>query len=491
MNSDFSHKNILQKVVKGSIWTFALRIFDRFLIFISTIILARLLAPKDFGLFGIALVAIMTLKTFSKTGFQSALIQKKEDITDYFNTAWTAGALRGLTLAFILFSTAPYISVFFNEPGATPILQVLALSLLVQGIINPRIAYFQRELNFRKWFIYEISGTLFDVGAAVTLALLFRNVWALVFGLLARHLIQLILSFLMTSQRVEPKLELNKFKELFSFGKYIFLSSIFNFLLIQGSQTFVGKILGTVTLGFYVLAFRITDLPTREVIGIVSRTTFPAYSRLQDQLPKIQKGYLKIFQTVSFILVPLSVGLAVLAKDFTQLFLGEKWISIVSALQVLAIAGGLRAIHTTSHPLFQGIGKPGIETKLRFTQILFLGMIIYPFSQQWNLLGTCLALLLSELLIVPFYIYQIIKIIKLSFWKLLKMAIFPILAALVMLGAVLLLKAGLGRVTTLEFFILVFTGISTYFCLIYIFDYFFKYGIIRTVNKYFIKRMRT
>ena len=492
MNSDSSCRNISRKVVKGGAWMLTLRIIDRLFNFVRIIVLARLLVPEDFGIFAIALVAIAALKTFSKTGLQGALVQRKEDISDYIGTAWAVQAVRGVFLAAILFVAAPHISSFFDEPGATPILQVLALSLLFHGGTNPGIAYFQRDLNFQRVFVYEMGGTIFDIVVAVTAAFIFRNVWALVYGLLARHLGQLILSFFMAPQIIKPRFELDKFKKLFVFGKYIFLSSILNFLLIQGTQAFVGKILGAATLGLYLLAFRISDLPTRETISVVSRTTFPAYSRLQDQVFKLREGYSKILQIASFILIPVAVGLFILSREFTQLFLGEKWIAIVPALRVLVIWGGLRAIHVTSYSLFKGIGKPGIETKIRFAQILLLGAVIYPFSRHWNLLGTTMAVLLSELFSCPLYMYQIVKITGLSLRELARVTLFPAVAAVFMAGTILLLRSfGSGYVDSSKFLILVFTGILTYFGLTYLFDYFFNYGIVKTIDKYLIRRIKT
>jgi len=116
---------LAQWVVRGGFWVFALRITSRGLTLIRTIVLARVLAPSDFGLMGIALLAMSALETFTQTGFQAALIQKKGDIRDYLDTAWTISALRGLALFAVLYLAAPYIALFFNTPAATPIMRVI------------------------------------------------------------------------------------------------------------------------------------------------------------------------------------------------------------------------------------------------------------------------------------------------------------------------------------------------------------------------------
>ena len=120
-----------RRVVKGGIWVFSLRITNRGLGFIRTIILARLLAPHDFGLLGIAMLAIATLETFSQTGFGAALIQKKDNVESYLDTAWTVSAIRGIILFLILSFSAPIIAKFFDSPQASLVIRAKAIYRLI------------------------------------------------------------------------------------------------------------------------------------------------------------------------------------------------------------------------------------------------------------------------------------------------------------------------------------------------------------------------
>ena len=143
-----------KRVVHAGFWAFALHVSDRSFGLGRTIVLARLLSPDDFGLFGIATLAMLALETFSRTGFHPALIQKIGDIKPYLDTVWTVHAIRGLILALILFGVAPYVAAFFGEPAAVPIVQVIGLSLIFQGLTNLGTVYFQKELVFHKQFVY-------------------------------------------------------------------------------------------------------------------------------------------------------------------------------------------------------------------------------------------------------------------------------------------------------------------------------------------------
>jgi len=202
-----------QKVVKGGFWVFFLRIVNRGFSLIRLIILARILSPSDFGLMGIALLTMSTLETFSQTGFQQALIQKKEDIKSYLNSAWTVLILRGFILFTILYFIAPYAATFFNSPEAKTIIQVIGFAILLRAFTNIGVIYFQKELEFRKQFIYQFSGTLADFIVAISAVLILKNVWALVFGLLAGNIARCFVSYLIHPYRPHLSKDLGRAKE--------------------------------------------------------------------------------------------------------------------------------------------------------------------------------------------------------------------------------------------------------------------------------------
>src|SRR3989338_10815509 len=128
--------SIAKKTVQGTFWLFSFRVVDHSFRLVRTVILARLLAPNDFGLFGITIMAVSLLETFSQNGFQQALTQKKEDIRPYLDSAWVVQIVRGLLLALLLFLLAPFIAVFFTAPGAEQILRVVAVAVALQGFYN-------------------------------------------------------------------------------------------------------------------------------------------------------------------------------------------------------------------------------------------------------------------------------------------------------------------------------------------------------------------
>ena len=152
--SKFSHR-----VVTAGVWSLSIRVADRLINLARVIILARILAPNDFGLLGIALLSLSFVTAFSRTGFGYALIQKKEDITSYLDTAWTVSIIRGSIIAAVLYLSAGYVATFFDTMEAKSVIQVIASVMLIRGFINQGVIYFDKDLEFHKQFIYDIGRT--------------------------------------------------------------------------------------------------------------------------------------------------------------------------------------------------------------------------------------------------------------------------------------------------------------------------------------------
>jgi lipopolysaccharide exporter len=479
-------ESLSKKVVKGGVWVFSLRILNRGLGFIRTIILARLLAPEDFGLMGIAMLSISTLETFSQTGFQAALIQKNENIESYLDTAWTVSAIRGLILFLILFFTAPLIAEFFNSPQATLIIRVIAVSTLFSGLSNIGMILFQKELEFNKLFFYELSATVVDLGVAVTLAFLLRNVWALVWGGLAANFVRLFMSYIIQQYRPRIGLDKEKFHELLSFGKWVLGSSILVFLITQGDDILVGKMLGITALGLYQMAYHISNLPATEITHVISRLTFPAYSKLQDDLPKLKEAYLKVLQVTAFISIPLAGGIFILAPEFTRIFLGNKWTAMVPPMQVLVMSGLVRSIQATTGPVFLAVNRPNIEPKWQVIRLIVLVVLIYPFTIYWGIFGASVAVFLSTFISTLGFSFMVLNITECGISSFFKMIAYPFINALIMVLILLIFKNNISVIEICHFMLLIGVGILMYLCMSYLADKVFNYNILRVIKDCFV-----
>ena len=388
-------KGLSEKVVKGSFWVFLSRIISQVFTIARLIILARILAPPDFGLMGIALLVMLTLETFFQTGFQQALVQKEKNVEKYLNTVWTVLILRGLILFVILYFIAPYAAIFFAQPTAKTIVQVIGLSILLKAFTNIGTVFFQKELEFKKQFIYEVSGTLTDFLVAISSVLILKNVWALAFGFLAGNLVTCIVSYIIHPYRPVPDLDLKKIAELFSYGRWILGSSVLIFVGAYIDDIFVGKLLGATALGFYQMAYRISNIPASEITYVTGKVAFPAYSKIQCEQSRLQQGYFQIMRLTAALSIPIAAATVLLAEDFTIIFLGEKWLPMVPAMQLLAIAGLIKSIISTGSPLFAGSGHPNFEFYTQLTRAFVMMISIYPITVNVGISGAAVCVILS------------------------------------------------------------------------------------------------
>jgi len=475
--------DLSQKVTKGTLWVTVSAICSRGLGLISSIILARLLLPSDFGLLAIATAIVSMMQGLTTTGFGSALIQKQEKSEDFLNTAWTFELAKYFILFLILFFLAPLFALFFKEPAAIAVLRVISFSLIFQGLRNIGIIYFRKKLDFKKQFIFSIVPQIIYIIVVIPLAFILRNVWALVWANVVRGLVVCVISYIMHPYRPHLDFNINKAKELFNFGKWILGSSIILIIRTQGITMFVGKFLGIPILGFYNRAGAFSTTLFQQLTQIIWQVGYPAYSQLQKVTVRLKRAYLLTLKLLTFSGLPMAGGLLILSWDFTHLFLTDKWIAIVPIIQVLCLSAMIGFITTPAGIMFQAVGKPSIGTKIEAAGVMILAITIYPLSLKWGITGTALSFLLSTLIILPVHCYMAIKILKCTVAEFIR----PILLAMINTGIMMIVvfivkdyifvRVGFGR-----FFSLVFIGATIYFVVAYFFDRYFDYGIYKLIK---------
>ncbi len=432
--------SISQKTVRSGFWSFVSRASTRGFSFLQIIIVARLLAPDDFGLLGISLLSIEILNVFTKTGFRQSIIQKKEEVKNHLDSAWTVLVLRSWGMYAALFLASPFIATFFNEPRVVDILRVFGLILVFRGMKNIGVVYFRKELQFQKKFVLDLSKSLPSFIITVSLAFLLQNVWALILGMTIGTFISMIVSYIIHPYRPKPELNIEKISDMFGFGKWIMFSSIITFFLTQGDDIFVGKILGVTALGFYQLAYQISNTPATEISHTITKVLFPAYSKIQDNMEKLRVSFRKVFFVISFLTFSLSFGIIAIAPEFTVLILGEKWEPIILPMQILSLWGLVRALGSTAGPIFRAIGKPHISTKIHVFELILIAALIYPFSLWRGIVGISTALVISIVLANVLTGYYITEVTAVKKSNLVKWVMIPLLISLAMLGSVMSLK---------------------------------------------------
>lgn len=476
-------EGFVERTVKGGLWMTATNVADRALQIVLLIVLARLLDPADFGLMGIALLTLSAMKRFSRVGFQEALIQRIEaDIDDYLNTAWTVEVGRGLGLAAITFLAAPLVASFFSEPRAQPVLRVVALSPLLMGLRNPAVVYFKKNLDFHKEFAYVMSGSVANFGVAVALGLVFQNVWALVLGYVSADATRLLVSYVMDGFRPIPEFNRQYLGELFAYGKWITGTEGLQFLISEGDDAVVGFVLGAASLGLYQVAYRIAKAPATEVAIVVSSVTFPAYSKLQDDVDALREVFFKTVQVTTFVSFPISVGIVVASPVFVRGFLGVEWLPIIPIMQLIGVYGLLISLGATFGPVWKALGRPDYITKLSAVRVVLMAILILPATRMYGIIGAAGVVVgVYVFPMMPIDIYLVVRSVETNFTRFLREVSYPLVASVAMGGTVYWVdRVGVIDAPILEFLLLSSTGVVSYVIAVGVLETQFGWGLERS-----------
>ncbi|CAN5164801.1 lipopolysaccharide biosynthesis protein [soil metagenome] len=404
------------RALRAGFWSVLLRSSMRFIAFIRNVVLARLLAPADFGLFGIALVMLSIVERFSSTGLRGAIIQKKADIGDYLDTAFTIQAFRGACLAAMLWLSAPYAAQFFGEPRATPFIQLLGITVFLRGVRNIGLVYYTRELEVQRQNVHTVVSDIVELLVSIVAAILLRNAWALMIGVLAGNVTSMVVSYVMHPYRPRLSLNLDKARELSRYGRWIFLSHILSFLAYRGDNFIIGKLLGAPALGIYLLAFSISEAATVGISQMMTSVAFPAYSRIQGEQARVQRAFSLAVDLVASLTMPAAVVLWLLAEPITLVVLGDRWLQVAFVLPPLAFAGVIRTLVANGTTVYKAVGRPDRAFLVSLATVIATYAAIFPLIQLYGLVGVGMAVLFGQLATIPVFLAQMWKILGVD-WR--------------------------------------------------------------------------
>lgn len=470
-NLNSSDGTLSQRAVRGGFWVFSSYGGGKLLGFIRSVILARLLLPSDFGLMGLAAVATGFLTVITEVGTGQALIHKQDDSDDMLNTAWTLTLLRSTTLCALTFLTAGPVAALFETPALAPILRVMSFLFVISGLENIGLILLKKELDFRTLAYFDFASNVLSLVAVIIAALILRNAWALVLGSLFQALIALVGSYVIHPFRPRLTWRPQTVRVLLNYGKYIFGGGIVRYFLTQGDDALVGKVLGTAQLGFYGMAYNVSNMPATSITHIIARVAFPAYAKLQNDIPSLRHAYLRMLKFIGLLAVPVSGGLLAVAPELVHVLYGEKWLPMIPSFMILCIYGLERAINASVGPLFQATGRPQVVFYLNLFKLILLALIIYPFTIRYGIMGTSIASTLVAIIISMNATFSVAKTLQCSISSVLKPLFGPFAATGIMISSLFLVKlSGRFGANLFSLMALVIIGVLVYILSLYALD---------------------
>jgi len=431
-------------LVKGTLWTTAGEVLSGVALLATNVLAARLLSPHDFGVMGTVMLTLTILDYFSQTGFHSALVQREHDVESYLDVVFTWHLIRGVFSAALLFGLAPWVSRLYAEPQLLGVMRVVAIQPILAALTNIGQVYFHRKLDFRALALVKLGQTALRIGIFVPAIVYFKNVWALVLGVLASALASVIVSYVSHPYRPRLRWDTTRLRELIRYGKWLTGFSAIGFFIAYGDNLFVSKYLGLAVLGVYQLAFEVSNFPTISITHVVGRIAFPTYARLQNEPEGLRRAFIQVMRAVMLLSAPVSVLLFAGARDLVVHVFGEKWSSAVPLIRILVVSGFIRSFIALAGPIFHAVGRTDLDFKMNFPRFLCTVLGLWPAAHFFGLEGVCYVVLVATATTLPTWFIELGRLLKLTPASVLRENMVALVTALTALACYLLVRPLFG-----------------------------------------------
>jgi lipopolysaccharide exporter len=349
-------QSVSSRVAKGTGWVVAWRMATRNLGLISTLILVRLLRPEDFGLVALATGFANTVDSLSAIGVQDALIRELTPGRDLYDTAFGLNILRGIVTAAIIVAIAWPTAAFFVEPRLVNVMLALAVMMLIGSFSNIGVVDFRRDFQFQKEFRLNVVSRAISIATTIALAVLWRDYWALVVGLLSGRVAALLLSYTMSAYR--PRVSLRSWRRLIGFSFWSWMGTMLNQMKERGDSIIIGRVLGTAQFGIFSVGSELGALPVTEVVEPLGRTLFSGFAMLHRSAESPTRLYLGAVETSIMLILPAGIGISMIADPMVRFVLGEQWLNAVPVVQIIAVASPISVFGNFSSMFLTAVGRP-------------------------------------------------------------------------------------------------------------------------------------
>lgn len=412
-----TENNLKEKAASGMVWTSIQKFAGMGINFVSGIILARLLTPDDYGCIGMLSIFMVIANSFVDGGFASALIQKKRPTQKDYSTVFFFNLGMSLLMYAILFVSAPAISRFYKMPLLCSVLRVQGLVLLIHAFSIIQSNQLRKQFRFKKIAIVTLATSVISLSITIYMAYKGFGVWALVASNLLSAFIPALIYWL--TNKWYPILVFSKvsFKELFSFGFFMFLTHIINSVCNNVQGLLIGRFYNPATMGYYSKAKSTEELASTSISNVMGQVTYPLYAEYQNDKPMLANVIKRITSSIAYISFPMMLLLILLAKPIFVLLYSDRWLNSVPYFQILCLAGIAICLQGVNFQAIAAVGKSKamfswtvIKRAIGLTLIVG-GLIIF------GIKGLLIGMVLQSWLIYLINVYQVHQYIGYAFFR--------------------------------------------------------------------------
>lgn len=409
-----SNSEVYKRTINSGFWMTADIIVQKILGILSFLILSRLILPESYGIIASITILVGFLNVVSQTGFEAALIQSKDEIKSYLNKVWTLNILKSILIFAIIWFIAPIAARFFHVENYVSVIRFSGLFVVVEGMSNIGHIYFSKDINFRAIFFRDLGMPIaFFVTTILWLKFFGNPVWALAFGNLGSYLCAMIATYFLSSYRPRPDFNLNKLRELWSYGSWVVASNLANYVSGVIDSTFLAHLLGPGKLGIYSKGRDFSVIPSSYISQLANKIGFPSISNIQGDLELVRHGFKKLFDLTILISLPFMVLIFTQANHLISLILTDEWLQIVFPLKFLIVAMTIRGFVVIATPIFNGLGKPRIYFFSVLIQIATMFVSLAILVPRFEILGAAYSMIIATFCTFIFTSFHVLKLTRL------------------------------------------------------------------------------
>ncbi|MBP7690441.1 MAG: lipopolysaccharide biosynthesis protein [Anaerolineales bacterium] len=376
--------------MQGTFWSYLSFISGKLLVFFTTVILARLLTPTEFGVMGYCLIVLQYLDLVSDISMDVALISRREKLEEAANAAFGVSLVTSLLIYAAAWVVAPAVASFFKEPEVAELLRTVIIVLPLAALANVPGALLQRELRFKAKLLPDITRSVVKGGLSIGLALQGFGVWSLVWGQIGGELATTGMVWLLARWRPTLRFEAAVTRDLIRIGLHIMTVSVAGTVLANVDYVLVGGNLGPAALGLYTLAYRIPELVINNSMSVIGRVAYPILARIQTDRQRLHMAYFTYLRYITLFTFPAGAGLALLATPFIHVAYTVKWAPAIPVMQAIAVAIALGSLGYLPGVILKATNRPEILNAFTLVKLpLTIGLLWY--ATRWGITGVALA----------------------------------------------------------------------------------------------------
>lgn len=388
---------LAKKTTIGIVWNFVEQLARKGVGIGVTLLLAYFLTPEDFGLVAMMAVFLALGASLMESGFKQALIRLKDATQVDFNTAFYANIVLGLVAYAILFFSAPWVAVFYEQPGLVDLIRVAGLAIIFNSLQVVQVSILSRILNFKTQLKVNLPAAILSGLLAVALAYLGWGVWALVAQMLTSAILVTLLLWAQRIWRPSFTFCFRSLGQMYNFGYKLFLSGVLDTVFRNMYVIVIAKFFSASVAGLYFFAEKIKELVISQLVTSIQTVTYPALSTMQDDNVRLKAGYRKVIAMTTFLLFPVMLFLAALSQPLFEFLLPEKWWPAAVYLQLMTLAGLLYPLHSINLNILKVKGRSDLFLYLEILKKVMIVLILW-MSFQYGVIGILIGQIVSSVL---------------------------------------------------------------------------------------------